>query len=256
MEVTRKFTGGWTKDAVDDRDYKFAPKAIKLPTSVDLRKNCPAVMDQGDLGSCTAFATSAMVQLTRKVKAQPMWLPSALFTYYSTRLLEGTVNEDSGATLRNTIKSTVKYGVTPELYWRYVPSKFAQRPIQIAFTQALKCQTIQYQSVNNSLVTNLQSCLAEGYSMVFGMYVYNSFMSNTVAKTGMVPLPNFRRERPIGGHAMMIVGYEGTGADMKFLVMNSWGNKWGINGYCKIPASYLTTTSQAADFWTIRLMES
>ena len=35
------------------------------------------------------------------------------------------------------------------------------------------------------------------------------------------------------GHAMVIVGYNETG----FIIRNSFGEKWGDNGYCEYPYS-------------------
>ena len=48
---------GWIPDLPDDRDHLYAaPPAIlsALPPYIDMRAQCPAVYDQGMLGSCTA----------------------------------------------------------------------------------------------------------------------------------------------------------------------------------------------------------
>ncbi len=50
---------GWIPDLPDARDHMYAaPPAVltALPPQVDLRPTCPPVLDQGDLGSCTANA--------------------------------------------------------------------------------------------------------------------------------------------------------------------------------------------------------
>ena len=54
---TRGF--GWIPDLPDQRDKMFAAVALPakpLPPKIDLTKNCPAIYDQGSLGSCTANA--------------------------------------------------------------------------------------------------------------------------------------------------------------------------------------------------------
>ena len=57
--------------------------------------------DQGPLGSCTATASVAVYVYQQTVQERPSFDPSALFVYYNTRLIEGTVDWDSGASIRN-----------------------------------------------------------------------------------------------------------------------------------------------------------
>jgi hypothetical protein len=67
-------------------------------------------------------------------------------------------------------------------------------------------QVLTYWSVRQTL-DQLKACLADGYPVVFGFTVYESFESPRVAKTGIVPMPG-PGERALGGHAVMAVGYE------------------------------------------------
>jgi C1A family cysteine protease len=102
------------------------------------------------------------------------------------------------------------------------------------------------------VVQNLQQmkgCLAQGYPFVFGFTVYESFESDEVAKTGIVPMPNLN-EQQVGGHAVMAVGYDD--AQQRFIVRNSWGTDCGIDGYFTMPYTYLTDHQYSTDFWTIR----
>ncbi|MCP5910458.1 peptidase, partial [Klebsiella pneumoniae] len=74
--------------------------------------------------------------------------------------------------------------------------------------------------------TGLKACLRAGYPFVFGFAVYDSFMSNEVAQTGKMPMPDMR-ERMQGGHAVRCVCYDDTMGDGHFIVANSWGTRWG-----------------------------
>ena len=65
----------------------------------------------------------------------------------------------------------------------------------------------------------------------------------------MVPCRG-RREKTVGGHAVVAVGYDDSKQD--FIVRNSWGPSWGIGGYCMMPYKYLTDTNLADDFWAIQ----
>jgi C1A family cysteine protease len=98
----------------------------------------------------------------------------------------------------------------------------------------------------------MQGCLASGYPFVFGFTVYESFETNTVTRTGHVPMPA-SGEHVLGGHAVCAVGY-----DLKrrwFLCRNRWGTSWGMRGYFTIPFAYLTDSDLCADFWTIRVVQ-
>ncbi len=99
----------------------------------------------------------------------------------------------------------------------------------------------------------MRACVAEGFPFVFGFTVYESFESQQVARTGIVPMPG-RAERVVGGHAVVGVGYHG--AEKRFIVRNSWGTGWGMKGYCTMPYDYLANPNLAEDFWTIRRGES
>lgn len=84
--------------------------------------------------------------------------------------------------------------------------------------------------------------------MVFGFQVYESFESQQVASTGVVPLPT-TGEQVLGGHAVLAVGYDDS--TTSFLVRNSWGASWGQDGYCTMPYPYLTESNLSNDFWTM-----
>jgi C1A family cysteine protease len=115
---------GWVPDLPDARDHMYAaPQRVlaTLPSQVDLRPQCPPVVDQGALGSCTANAiANAHLFNQRKQMAAQSFLPSRLFIYYNERVMEGTVNSDSGAMIRDGIKSIAKQGVCPETQWPYI----------------------------------------------------------------------------------------------------------------------------------------
>jgi C1A family cysteine protease len=83
--------------------------------------------------------------------------------------------------------------------------------------------------------------------------VYEAFESATVAKTGKLNLPK-RKEKALGGHAVMAVGYDD--ASKRFLVRNSWGADWGLQGTFTMPYGYLDDRSLSDDFWTLRVLEN
>ncbi|HEY7352808.1 MAG TPA: C1 family peptidase [Terriglobales bacterium] len=245
---------GWVPDIPDPRDLLFAAPATvlqNLPSSVDLRPGCPAVYDQGELGSCTANAIGGAFEFEQKKLHLIDWVPSRLFIYYNERYMEGTVDQDSGARIRDGIKSVVKLGAPPETDWPYNTDMpvVIRKPSAPAYRDALKSKVSSYHRVLQNL-SQMKGCLADGYPFVFGFTVYESFESDEVAKTGIVPMPNPNAEQQLGGHAVLAVGYDD--AQQRFIVRNSWGAGWGISGYCTMPYAYLNDRQYADDFWTIR----
>ncbi|MBV9653732.1 MAG: C1 family peptidase [Acetobacteraceae bacterium] len=245
---------GWIPDLPDIRDHMYsAPQAtlLNLPDKVDLRNFCGPVYDQGQLGSCTGNAIAGGIQFDRiKAKQSPDFVPSRLFIYYNERSIEHTVESDSGAMIRDGIKSVASVGACPETDWAYDPTKFAQKPPARAYTDANQYKMVSYCRLINTL-PQLKGCLAAGYPFVFGFTVYESFESADVAKTGVVDMPK-PGEQTLGGHAVLAVGYDES--QQRFLVRNSWGEGWGMGGYFTIPYAYLTDSNLADDFWTMRMV--
>jgi C1A family cysteine protease len=247
---------GWIPDLPDHRDHLYAapqPVLAKLPKKVDLRTKCPPVFNQGELGSCTANAIAAAHQFGQMKQKKPKaFTPSRLFIYYNERVMEGTVREDSGAMIRDGIKSLVKQGAAPESTWPYAIKKFATKPPKKCYDAGLKNQALSYQRLT-PVLSQLKGCLAAGYPFVFGFSVYESFESEAVARTGKVPMPDGSTEKQLGGHAVLAVGYDE--AKQRFIVRNSWGAGWAIKGYCTFPYAYLLDANLCDDFWTVRVVE-
>ena len=243
---------GWVRDLPDHRDFMFSaplPVQAALPAKVDLRRHFPRVYDQGQLGSCTANAIAGALHFDEiKEKMPTPFVPSRLFIYYNERVIEGTVDSDSGAQLRDGVKAVAKLGVCPEPEWPYDINRFTDKPPPSAFKDAKHDLAGNYLRIPQAL-TQMKGCLAAGFPFVFGFTVYDSFESAAVAKSGMVPMPR-TKEKVLGGHAVCAVGYDES--QQVFIVRNSWGTKWGKKGYCFMPYNYLTDPQLASDFWTLR----
>lgn len=260
---------GWVPDIPDHRDYMYRVTAPgvdidQLPPKVDLRElqamQFP-ILDQGQLGSCTANAISAAITFCKNKQdngsrsniVTPIpFFPSRLFIYYNERYMERTINSDSGAMIRDGIKSVNELGACDEVIWPYIIPRFTKRPSSQSYKEALQHQALMYRRIDNTQLNNLKACLTEGFPFVFGFSVYSSFETKAVAQTGIVPMPQ-QNEQLLGGHAVLCVGYDDS--KEQFIVRNSWGDKWGDKGYFYMPYAYLTDTNLSDDFWCITLVE-
>jgi hypothetical protein len=90
-----------------------------------------------------------MFDFVRRKHSKVTWKPSPLFTYYATRVAVDPNLEDSGASIRDALKSTVRDGVSMERVWPYVISKFNEKPPEEAWKVAEAHQSIEYLKLND-----------------------------------------------------------------------------------------------------------
>src|SRR5258708_21000642 len=121
--------------------------------------------------------------------------------------------------MRDGIKSVATLGDCPETTWPYDIRKFAVKPSPAAFKEAIKYKAVQYQRVVRNQ-NQMKGCLASGFPFVFGFSVYDSFESETVAKSGVVQIPA-STETLQGGHAVLAV--RAAAESRPLSVRHPWG---------------------------------
>jgi C1A family cysteine protease len=255
---------GWLPDLPDFRDLLAFPDktvvsaaAPVLPVKVDLRERYQFVVkDQGEIGSCVAQAISSAIEYEQNIRPDDPKVSnflendrkfpvSRLFLYYEARKAIGLTHEDSGCHIRDGMRVAYNIGVPRETGWRYNEDTFATPPPARQYKSAPFHKITSYQSVavNNAEV---RLALSKGHPVIFGVAVYSSFFN--AAHKGVVPMPGWS-DQYIGGHAMLIVGYDD--ATRRYTVLNSWGS-WGDKGYLYMPYEYIGSRSLGADYWLLR----
>jgi C1A family cysteine protease len=247
---------GWKKDKRDSRDLLFktmpAIPIDRLPSVVDFSGKMSAVEQQGGVGSCTANAAVGALEYLKHDSLQRRFLCfrlfrdlSRLFVYYNTRSLSMCENEDSGASIRDTIKALAKWGACYEKTWPYNESAWAKKPAEKCYSEAEKFKAKVYYRAETRL--EVLNAVAQKLPVAFGAVLYESFETSGLGGKISVPMPG---ERVVGGHAMLVVGYDIS--KEHFVVRNSWGPTWGDRGYCYLPFSYCTFGERVDDFWVIK----
>lgn len=241
-------------DDHDLRDRHFFSRLFRrhddLPEEVDLRPHMSPVVDQGQLGSCTANAIASGLGEFLQLKAgKPLVNLSRLFLYWEERNMEGTVGQDSGAMIRDGMKILQKIGCAPEADYPYDTANFRNAPSSQATEDAKAYRITEYHRIKD--IHALKASLAEGYPAPIGIRVYGSFESQEVANTGIVPVPNPQLEQCLGGHAVCAVGYKTINNAPHVIVRNSWGPQWGDKGYFYLPETFFAQ-GFVVDMWTGR----
>lgn len=296
MSIASKRGRGWLKDLPDFRDFspetsdltkKLESQGVEepvvsildrtrsgkrsrvqnlLPPSVDLRKWCSPVEDQGTIGACSAHAAISLFEYYEKRAFGRYVNGSRLFLYKATRNLlrwEG----DDGAYLRSTIGALALFGLVPEKYWPYEEKRFNEEPSAFLYSFAQNFQALLYYRLDNSgvskpdLLEKIKTHLRDGLPSIFGFSCYSSL---DLADDGNIPFPD-KDENADGGHAVMAVGYDDNkeitnpgsrkittkGA---ILIKNSWGTDWGDTGYGWLPYEYILKDI-AEDWWCMTKAE-
>lgn len=225
------------KDSIDERDILYSNRhnimAEILPKKVDLRINSSPIVDQGHLGSCTANAIVSGLReyILLNDERKDLTRLSRLYLYWWERKLERTVDEDSGASLRDGMKILEKKGVCTEDTRPYIIERFKETPTEAEEKEALNYTISGYQRLLS--IKDIKHALSHSHPVVFSMDIYESF-EKAIDDSGIVPLPQAGEEK-LGGHAMCLMGYDDTFNGGSFIVRNSWGQDWGDKGYCYMP---------------------
>ncbi len=272
---------GWLRDLPDFRDYTehheaiqpqlaaigiAQPEQVSQPAKIDLRAYCSPVENQGALGSCTANAVVGLVEYFERRAHGNFIDASRLFLYKVTRDLLHWKG-DTGAYLRSTMGALALFGVPPEEYWAYQIATFDNEPTAFCYSFAQNFQAISYYRLDPpgtapaKLLARIKTNLVAGLPSVYGFTVYSSIAQ--AGTTGRIPYPG-QGEKVLGGHAMLVIGYDdnlkiantntGTSTKGALLVRNSWGAGWGDHGYGALPYDYVTT-QLAVDFWSLLKQE-
>jgi C1A family cysteine protease len=268
--MAKKFAYGWKKQKPDSRDKVFRPcmPAAGLPAAYDQRSLgvWPSPYDQGQLGSCTGNGIAGIVHFRLVLEGKEPSsntsvdsaanTPSRLFIYRQERVIEGSLEQDSGAEVRDGLAALADKGVCFEDLYPYSDDTdtsngkrppFIANPPVAAWAAAWHHRISKYETVAQHLEV-LQAAISSKNPVVFGFLVYQAFESDAVAKTGIVPMPK-TTDAPIGGHCVVAIGYDNT--KKWFICRNSWGESWGDKGYFYMPYDYILDPKQSSDFWVI-----
>lgn len=256
--------GGWTPQRPDARDHEFVgylaqqatPPAFELPGVDEV-----PLINQGQQGSCTGHGTDGVVMYDLYKQGQPVVVMSRAMIYYDARIPEGTTGQDSGAQVRDAVAGVVKYGVVPDSEFPYSDQVFDVAPTPPDYADAKKDEALAYEAV---AYPHLNATIAAGFPFVFGFTVYQSFESDQVAQTGVVPIPA-AGEQTLGGHCVWCFGYNATYQPWTApsgrtypprtkACRNSWMDAttppWGDHGNFYLP-QWFFDNGQASDYWVI-----
>jgi C1A family cysteine protease len=208
--------------------------AATVPASVDLTPYAMPVGDQGQVGSCAAWATdyTALGYWENKQGITGGGL-EPMFTYSQV-----TGGVDRGSSIEGNLQVDQSGVDTQGDYWQG-NFDYTDMPTSLEKAAAVNWKLTSFSnlaivpSVNATTTRqSIEVALAAGTPVVIGIPVYDNFFYVTGANNGYYSGPSGSFE---GYHAITALGYNANG----LVIENSWGSGWGNKGFATLSWSFV-----------------
>lgn len=234
---------GWLPDDYSDisditgPQKTFAKTASKILIRKELgRENVhiipeyTPISNQGGVGTCVANAGMDMFEILMGVEAIQL---SRMFANWIARSLVGGTTQDNGTSISALMFQTKMIGAVEEKYLPYKATfgAITTPPALDMYTMASENrikETYKITATGIDKRNEIMAAIAVNHPVAFGMKVSKDFLKYK----GGTEAWNSMDGEIAGGHAMLLTGWRKINNRIEFLDRNSWGIKWGNNGYC------------------------
>lgn len=226
----------------------FETNASDLPGAVDLSQYLPPIGDQGQYGTCVAWATAYNCKTAMeaiKFELTPTQLASSGYQmsakYLFTALADDKKGTDcNGSDFTPALDVMLNKGVATKAVVPYINmGNCASNLVESSWNEDAAKHKIKYYRRIDDNVTTIKQALAGKMPVIMGAKLDDSFMawnSNTVYQ-------NATTTTQVGVHAyhaLCIVGYDNNkGPRGAFKVVNSWSNQWGADGFIWVDYNFM-----------------
>ena len=235
-------------DIIDD-DSQVMPD---LSGSVDLRNYLPPIGDQGQYGTCVAWASAYNARtylyakennLTSTQLSSPAYQFSPKYVFYA---MNNRTSCD-GSYFEEVLDIIQKKGVATLQSMPYANmGNCSGNPSGSQDSEAAKYKIKAYREININDVSNVKSYLNQGKLIVFGARLGDEFMLADKDFDYLYQQTSFDCSGMHANHAMVIAGYDDNrGPNGCFLVVNTWGKSWGNDGYIWVDQKFLCSSEFA-----------
>ena len=252
-------------DRVDLRDRPYQPRLRSLPLQypppVDIARYLARyqqdqmILDQGSEGACTGFGLAGVVNYLRWKLAvdageKAPEKVSERMLYHLARFYDEWPGEDyEGSSCRGAMKGWQRHGVCAETLWPYRDGQGSVafvRPQSGWDADAAKRPLGAYYRIDKDSITDMQAALVEVGAIYASASVHKGWFLQPVGRMAPIGLPVIETPESggnVGGHAFALVGYTREG----FIVQNSWGPGWGVQGFAILP--FTDWVQRGTDAW-------
>ncbi|MDR2700822.1 MAG: SUMF1/EgtB/PvdO family nonheme iron enzyme [Spirochaetaceae bacterium] len=231
--------------------------AAQIPSAYSLKKYAPIPGDQGEIGSCTAWAAAygaktimesiRLERTNRYLTTRNVYSP--LYCYEVAMEIDEKP-EAAGANITTVVSMMRNFGVPKESDYRKLSTTAANRATRLnpdadnlrkwKITGSDALFQMDYEkaivgdyspTAMNFRINMIKNNISQGNPVIVGIIPSNSFMELTGEQ--WKPKAN-ERPNPENGHAVCVIGYDDNKFGGAFEILNSWTEYWGNGGFAWI----------------------
>ena len=225
----------------------------KIEGKIDLRENFQEIKHQGKRNTCSVFAATALIEYIIWVQDDIKIDLSEAYNYWAAKkfaltndfLKEAYTNIDGLAGYLAV--EAYSYGCMDEKNWKYENENWLKKNDKRCKTidnkHIMECFTGIPPKNSKKLEYTAQAIFIDRENI--GQYILQEekpvamnifWYFDAVDEKGNFRIPT-EEDIDKGGHVILLVGYNSE--TKMFIFRNSWGTKWGDNGYGTIPEEYI-----------------
>lgn len=199
------------------------PQSGRLPSRVDHRALLPKPGYQDRINSCVGWA-AAYAARTFLENYHRGWGTDGPDKIFSPSFVYNLINggQDRGSSIIHAMDLMRTQGVATLRTMPYTLD-FTQQPSTEARREAVRFTAEGYERLDPRNIDSIKAVLASGNVVIFGMRTHENFTQYRGGVYNRVEGAN------LGGHAMALIGYDD--GRQAFLLINSWSERWGEQGY-------------------------
>lgn len=205
----------------------------------DMRSLLPPVRDQGERGTCLAFAVTGAHEFARADGMPVTEHLSEEALHWGCKVVDG--NWASGTRFSSAAVAIRATGQPVEASWPYDPNRADGSRYDPPTTPTADWYTSGLEPMSLNL-DDLRAGIDGGRPVLLGLTVIDTFFVPTAA--GRIEVPAGASPRR-GGHAVVAVGHDPSA----LLIRNSWGSTWAVGGYAWLADEYIERYVRGA--WVI-----
>ncbi len=215
-----------------------------LPSSYSLKGYTPTPKSQGSQPSCVGWASgygarTISYAIRNNWKNNRVTIDQNTFSpsfVYNQIKFKGDIYCKRGSYIADAMKLIKNYGILKFNQFSYDPKNCTKKPSSYALRNA-KYNSIEgferlskWGDQSNSFIRKIKKAISNKNPVVIGMKIHKSFY-----RVKGVWRPQGVSDTSLGGHAMVVIGYDDNKYGGAFEILNSWGSAWGNNGFIWVP---------------------